>query len=548
MRSLTAFLFALISVTTQAQSLKLELVKTLVGHEHGVRKVVFSENAQLFASGDTRGGIRVWSVEDGAVKFSWNEHYGAILDLQFSASADKLASAGSDGQVMIFDLNTGAILERLDAPNDIRQPINNVNFCEFNQAGTAIYFGGSNTYVCKKEIGSADNGDVIHIETKTVHCADASPDGRLLTVGAGKMIITFDLQTDKILKEFNTGDCGVNALRYSADGKKLLTWCANSRVDVRNPRTLDLVTSFRSGTGARKFSNLFFTQDQRYVITGDHASRFTVWDLSNRELVLDQSTEQGTIMAFDMKEEPNYLLSGSLDKSVKLWKIVEVEEVEEKQKKRRKNVVESEPEIIIVEDHTMNARPDTEVAQVSIQPDQPEPKVEEEVKVVQVSQTVVDTSSEVERKQEPEISTATEPEVKPTAPVEDNSKVEAFEKPPLQLNGRRVMPIRHEHRIEVASQKLTFKVWDDQVVDGDIISLYVNNVEIISKYSLTATQKVIDFDASGLEKCYIFLHAHNLGKIPPNSVTMSISDGETTHKVSLRSDLKGSAAIELMFD
>lgn len=541
MRSLTAFLFALVCVSAHAQTLKLELVKTLVGHEHGVRKVVFSENAQLFASGDTRGGIRVWSVEDGSVKFSWNEHYGAILDLQFSATADKLASAGSDGQVMVFDLNTGNIIERLDAPNDVRQPINNVNFCEFDHAGTQIYFGGTNTYVCKKKIGSQDNGSVIHMERKTVHCADASPDGRYLTVGADKMIITFDLQTDEIIKEFNTGDCGVKALRYSADGKKLLTWCANSRVDVRDPKTLDLVTSFRSGTGARKFSNLFFTQDQRYVITGDHASRFTVWDLSNRELVLDQSTEQGTIMAFDMKEEPNYLLSGSLDKSVKLWKIVEVNETEEKPKKRRKNVEEPAPEMIIIEDHGMNARPDTDVAQVTI--------TKSENEIERTPEVVIDSISKSEIVSDSLALGKSQTEERPvTKQSTEGSGIEAFDKPPLKLNGRRVMPIRHEHRIEVGSKKLTFKVWDDQVVDGDIISLYVNNVEIISKYSLTATQKVIDFDASGLDKCYIFLHAHNLGKIPPNSVTMSISDGETTHKVSLRSDLKGSAAIELMFD
>lgn len=540
MRALHIYFFILLATGAQAQALKLELVRTFIGHDHGVRKVVFSENGKLFASGDTRGGIRVWSVDDGAIKFTWNEHYGAVLDLQFSKLGDKLVSAGSDGQLMIFDLNTGNIIERLDAPNDVRQPVNNVNFARFSVDGNSVYFGGTNTYVCVKKIGSTTNGRVIHVEKKTILTGDISPDGQFLTVGADMMILTFNLKTNELLREYNTGDCGVNALRYAANGKKLLTWCANSRVDVRDPNTLGLLTSFRSGSGARKFSNLFFTQDQRYVITGDHASRFTVWDLSNRELVLDQSTEQGTIMAFDMQDEPNYLLSGSLDKTVKLWRIVEVNEEDEKPKRKRKNDSMPEPEMIIVEDHTVNARIEHEADLTTHS--ESETRVEPELEPKVETETRVETDSVVQPKEVKVIEEAkAEPEVK-------GPKVANFTKPPDVLNGRRVLPIRHEHRIELASRNLTFKVWDDQVVDGDIISLYVNDQEIISNYSITASQKVVIFNATGLDKCYVFLHAHNLGRIPPNSVTMSISDGQNVHKVNLRSDLNGSAALELMFD
>ena len=541
MRALHIYFIILLATGAQAQALKLELVRTFIGHDHGVRKVVFSENGKLFASGDTRGGIRVWSVDDGAIKFTWNEHYGAVLDLQFSRSGDKLVSAGSDGQLMIFDLTTGKIIDRLDAPNDVRQPVNNVNFARFSLDGNSVYFGGTNTYVCVKKIGSSTNGKVIHVEKKTILTGDVSPDGQFLTVGAEMMIMTFNLKTNELVREFNTGDCGVNALRYAANGKKLLTWCANSRVDVRDPNTLGLLTSFRSGSGARKFSNLFFTQDQRYVITGDHASRFTVWDLSNRELVLDQSTEQGTIMAFDMQDEPNYLLSGSLDKTVKLWRIVEVNEEEEKQKRKRKNDDKVEPELIIVEEHTVNARTEKETDAVAKSASEVREETELEPVIVKTETRVetdtTDPASVVEDIKESKV----EPEVK-------GPKVANFTRPPDVLNGRRVLPIRHEHRIELASRNLTFKVWDDQVVDGDIISLYVNDQEIISNYSITASQKVVSFNAAGLDKCYVFLHAHNLGRIPPNSVTMSITDGQNLHKVNLRSDLNGSAALELMFD
>ena len=98
------------------------------------------------------------------------------------------------------------------------------------------------------------------------------------------------------------------------------------------------------------------------------------------------------------------------------------------------------------------------------------------------------------------------------------------------------------------SHQLTFEIWDAQVIDGDIVSIFIDDECIVKEYSITAVKKLVKFDASKYKKVYLYLHAHNLGTIPPNTVTMKISDGIQELDIELRSDMSGSAAVELLFD
>jgi hypothetical protein len=97
------------------------------------------------------------------------------------------------------------------------------------------------------------------------------------------------------------------------------------------------------------------------------------------------------------------------------------------------------------------------------------------------------------------------------------------------------------------SRNLTFQIWDAQIIDGDIISIYINDQIIVKEYSIINEHLTVKFNAKDFKKAYLYLHAHNVGSIPPNTATMMISDGVQEIQVELRSDLTGSAAVELNF-
>ncbi len=496
------------------QNLKLEHIRTFNGHSHGVKQVVFSPDGNTFASGGTRGEVFIWDVEGTGALKKLEGHYGSVTDVRYAENGKYLVSAGDDGQIKVWDAKSGFCLQTIISPTGEATPINKVKFALMSTNTGAIFFGGTNRYLSRIDFKGDGEPEIIYKDpSSSIQCAILSPDGKEIVFAAGKYLMALNLVSGEVVREYNTGSCEVNALEFSGDGTRLLTWCKNSRVDMRDPSNFYLITSFRSGTGGRKFSNLAFTEDQKYVITGDHASRFNVWDLNGKQRVLDQGAEQGTIMSFDLESGPNYLLSGSLDKSIKLWKIVE--DIPEEKKKKKK----PEPE--------MQVEPDVEIVQHK-----------EPVQDVPQKETIRPVEAIEQKKPAPIPVAAYEP---------PKAKEQIVSVLPERKNNRRVKPIRKEHKLVMKSHQLTFDIWDAQVIDGDIVSIYVNDECIVKEHSITGVKKSVKFDASDYKKVYLYLHAHNLGTIPPNTVTMTVSDGIQTLDIQLRSDLTGSSAVEFIF-
>jgi WD40 repeat protein len=522
--------------TGVAQEFDLKPVRTFSGHEHGIRKAVFAPDGKTFATGGTRGEVSVWNIQSGQVVSRMAGHYNSVSDLRYSMDGRFIVTASNDGHVVVWDAASGKTVRKINTSEKASDRVV-IHFALLSEDGQAVYFGGEGRKLKMALVGSDEPFRVLYTDRKDpIRCAALSPNGKEIVFAAGQYLMVLDLATNKIAREYNTGTCIINALSYDADGGTLLSWCANARVDMRDAKTFALKTSFRSGSGDRKFSNMALTDDGRYIITGDHASRFHMWDLEGKRLVMDAGANQGTILDFDVQSNPTYLLSASLDRTVKLWQIGEKVEEETKKKKNAAPVQEPAPQVLIL-------------TQSETQDDFTPVEVREEppVQVKMVEQPVVKEAPIPVREEPAPVQEIRPEEVAPvveTLPVFKGDSVSVI---PSRMHGRRVNPIRNEHRLNLLSRNLTFQVWDAQVVDGDIISLFINDVCILNEFTIISERKTVNFDASAFKKAYLYLHAHNVGTIPPNTATMMVSDGIQEIQVELRSDLTGSAAMELNF-
>jgi len=100
--------------------------------------------------------------------------------------------------------------------------------------------------------------------------------------------------------------------------------------------------------------------------------------------------------------------------------------------------------------------------------------------------------------------------------------------------------------LQVKNRKLTISVWDHNTVDGDIVSLKLGEEWILTEYELTAKKNTFESTIIGFSQDLI-LYAHNVGMVPPNTVTISVFDGMTTQRVSLESNMETSEAIKIVF-
>ncbi len=115
---------------------------------------------------------------------------------------------------------------------------------------------------------------------------------------------------------------------------------------------------------------------------------------------------------------------------------------------------------------------------------------------------------------------------------------------PLSLENR-IVEARHEFAI--AADSITISIWDNNEVDGDIVSLHVNGKWVLRHYELTHEHKQLRF-AHDPKGTLIILHAENLGRIPPNTAAISIHDGERFRSVVLNADEKRSEAIRIVWE
>jgi hypothetical protein len=150
--------------------------------------------------------------------------------------------------------------------------------------------------------------------------------------------------------------------------------------------------------------------------------------------------------------------------------------------------------------------------------------------------------------------------VKIKKPINDQK----IEKTPVKLSSVKSAPVKekespiiatvipYEQRknkmletISVHSDSLVLSFYDNGVVDGDVISVYVNGQNMISNARLTeaAIKKTIHFTTTNSDSIQLTLTAENLGSLPPNTGLVVIQDGENKYLVHFSADLQTNATI-----
>ncbi len=73
-------------------------------------------------------------------------------------------------------------------------------------------------------------------------------------------------------------------------------------------------------------------------------------------------------------------------------------------------------------------------------------------------------------------------------------------------------------------------IWDGGVIDGDVVSLSINDRKVLDNYTLVKERKLVKLPLTGKVNTITIL-AEDEGLNPPNTAEMILYDGETSYKV-----------------
>lgn len=517
----------LYSISAFAQ-LKLEYKISYSGTPGNVEVIIFSEDGQHFYSGDSRGYVTEWEVGDGNHTRQFKSLFGGITSLSLNKTGNMIASTAVDGSVYVWNLKTGENPRRFRAPRNPEIALSQQYFTAFSPDGEYIYFGGVNRFLCKAPVNRKEKPTILYRNDEwDLKAGQFNSAGELVVAQGDKLLF---LKDDEVAREMQCSDCIVNAFRYDKTGKYILTWCEDGKTRVWNASSGKLLFIKDKGQAGPDISNLDFTIEDKYQVSG--MGGFATWDVNHKGFLIDEAASK---INFEFANpEERWLASSDGNRDIQLWKIIDPEDLS-----RPEEVAEEEPRI-------------EEVLEAE---EKLEPKEETVEEVV-----MVEEKEEAEQVPEPQPEPQPQPErvlIKETA-IEKVEVAKVEELPvdttpivyqlPNTFQGRRVLPIKAENKLAFNDPNLTITVWDNKIMDGDIISLYINDSLVLGEYSLDTIPKEIPVWVEKGKTTYLTLHAHNLGTVPPNTADIIVSDGKKEYQIELRSDFQGSSVAELKIE
>ena len=302
------------------------LHRTLEGHDKWINSAEFSNDGKYIVSGSKDGTIKIWDTCKGVCIKTIKDNWGEVHSVDISSDFNFILAGYSDSNVRLFDAVSGNFIKTFeDRKTGIIETIALSSHKKF--------FISAGSWDNKVKLWDINSGQ----EMKNFEIADGSNIKALLSP-QDKYIISLSYQRtsmrtggyygDKTIKlwEVNTGKClktiegppgGFMSADISSDGSYVFSGSSDNRVrlwDLTSAvslKTLD--QSYKHGVKSVSLSS-----DNRWGVSSAGFA-FNIWDLNRGKCIKTVEEHKGIIETVCFSNDMAYLLTGSQDKTIKVW-------------------------------------------------------------------------------------------------------------------------------------------------------------------------------------------------------------------------------------
>jgi WD40 repeat protein len=301
------------------------------GHRGAIKSLAFSHDGKLLASGGGQGArageVFVWDIESGEPRSTFTGLNDTCLSVALSPQGH-LAAGCNDGLIRLW-IKPRPNLPFAGEPLRFRGDAQGVNAIAYSADGKRLASAGHDGHI---RIWNGTGGQVaLTLPSEEGASAVAFSNGGRLVAAAvghsgnpGEVRIWDRDDPSRIWRTFKHPDA-VLAIAMDSHGKLLVTTCEDKQVRLfdltGSGEPLMLGDELGRGAFRTQVRALAISPDGRRLATASEDDKIRLWDISTCALqaVLEGHTDY--VLGLVFSPDGRHLVSGSVDKTVRLWNL-----------------------------------------------------------------------------------------------------------------------------------------------------------------------------------------------------------------------------------
>ena len=316
-----------------------KLKMTLTGHKRGVAMVRVSPNGKMIVSCSADATIRIWDSATGKHLNTFEGHLAGISALAWAPDSKTLASGSDDKSIRLWNVRTGKA-----HPHPLVGHHNYIYSIAFSPKGNILVSGSYDEAVFLWDIRTRRILRSLPAHSDPVGGVDFVRDGTLIVSCAGDGLIRiWDTGTGQCLRTLvHEDNAPVTSVRFSPNGKFVLAWTLDACVrlwDYVEGRCMKTYQGHTNGKFSLGGAFGVYGEDleKALVVSGSEDGGLFVWDVVNKTVLQRiEGAHNGVVLGVDTAR--GWIVSGGVDRMVKIW---EREEIAEEEEQVKENGVEA---------------------------------------------------------------------------------------------------------------------------------------------------------------------------------------------------------------
>ena len=266
----------------------LEIPANVGGDSSPIRSLAFTPDSQFLVSGGVDKTIKIWNVETRSlVQTLRPSPTQEVVTVALSSDGQTLASGSIDGTVRLWNWKTGKLLHTLSGHSSI------VTSVAFSPNGQTLASGSGDKMIYLWKVGDGSLDQTIATQQFIQTLAFSPTDNMLASAGVGMSVDLWDWTTGNLVRSLGRYKSVIYAIAFSPDGRSLV------------------------------FSPDACSPDSDYCknLPATDKNTLRLWNLQGRQIGKTFTGHTDYIDDVALSPSGQTLLSGSLDKTVKVWNV-----------------------------------------------------------------------------------------------------------------------------------------------------------------------------------------------------------------------------------